>query len=288
MLSENVYDYDNVGNRTSLNGENYTYNAANMLLSKGTTNYTNDANGNRYQTNGVTDKVWDSQNRLTSCTYNGQTSTFTTYGADGLGSVIGEVDASGNVTYTAKYDVFGSLRDSSGTSTSKHKFVGGLGHTTEPDTGGLVYMRARWYDPAAGRFISEDRKKDGINWYIYCTNNPINLTDKTGNMADGETEYDAACVEAQSAIVNHLYRIIANMVTNEITALVGEGGVVAKVYEKTGQYVWYIGDYMSRLDLSGHNGTDVHFNVQFLEGEGHMIPTEEYEDFMAIVDLVSR
>ena len=110
--------------------------------------------------------------------------TYEWYLYDGLGSVIGEVDASGNVTYTAKYDVFGILRDSTGTSTSKHKFVGGLGHTTEPDTGGLVYMRARWYDPAAGRFISEDPKCDGDNWYAYCDENPVNNVDKTGKSSD--------------------------------------------------------------------------------------------------------
>ena len=65
-------------------------------------------------------------------------------------------------------------------STSKHKFVGGLGHTTEPDTGGLVYMRARYYDPAAGRFVSEDPSKNGDNWYAYCNNNPVNLIDENG------------------------------------------------------------------------------------------------------------
>ena len=41
------------------------------------------------------------------------------------------------------------------------KFCGGLGHTTEPETGNLIYMRARWMDPATGRFISEDASKNG-------------------------------------------------------------------------------------------------------------------------------
>jgi RHS repeat-associated protein len=94
--------------------------------------------------------------------------------------VLGEVDAGGNVTYTAKYDVYGATRGSTGSSDSKYKFVGGIGHTTEPDTGGLIYMRARWYDPAAGRFISEDPAGHGINWYIYCDDNPINSTDPSG------------------------------------------------------------------------------------------------------------
>ncbi len=64
---------------------------------------------------------------------------------DGLGSVQGEVDTSGNVTASRKFDMYGLVRGSTGTSTSKHKFVGGLGHTSEDETG-LVYMRARYYD----------------------------------------------------------------------------------------------------------------------------------------------
>jgi len=61
--------------------------------------------------------------------------------------------------------------------------VGGrLGHTTEDDTG-LIYMRARYYDPAIGRFISEDPAGNGDNWYAYCDNNPVNLVDESGNAA---------------------------------------------------------------------------------------------------------
>jgi RHS repeat-associated protein len=98
---------------------------------------------------------------------------------DGLGSVIGEVDSGGNVTYTAKYDVYGSIRGSTGSSTSKHKFCGSLGHTSEGNTG-LIYMRARYMDPVTGRFISEDPGKNGNNWYTYCNDNPVNLADQSG------------------------------------------------------------------------------------------------------------
>ncbi len=37
--------------------------------------------------------------------------------------------------------------------TSRHKFVGSIGHTSEDETG-MIYMRARWMDPALGRRIS--------------------------------------------------------------------------------------------------------------------------------------
>jgi hypothetical protein len=55
--------------------------------------------------------------------------------------VLGEFDPNGTVTATRKYDVYGAVRSSTGTSTSKHKFVGCLGHMSEDETG-LIYMRA--------------------------------------------------------------------------------------------------------------------------------------------------
>ena len=41
-------------------------------------------------------------------------------------------------------------------------------------------MRARYYDPELGRFLSEDPIKDGENWYAYCVNNPANTVDADG------------------------------------------------------------------------------------------------------------
>lgn len=63
--------------------------------------------------------------------------------------------------------------------TSKHKFVGNLGHPSEDETG-LLYMQARFMDPVTGRFISEDPARDSINWYQYCDGNPVNNADPNG------------------------------------------------------------------------------------------------------------
>jgi len=43
-----------------------------------------------------------------------------------------------------------------------------------------TFLRARYYDPAIGRFISEDPAFDGNNWYIYCRNDPVNRIDPSG------------------------------------------------------------------------------------------------------------
>jgi len=79
---------------------------------------------------------------------------------DGLGSTIAEVDDEGTITATRKYDVYGAVIDSTDSSDSEHKFCGSLGHTTDDNTD-LIYMRARYYDPAdhnRPRPISKDHR----------------------------------------------------------------------------------------------------------------------------------
>jgi len=54
----------------------------------------------------------------------------------------------------------------------------------------LYYFNARWYDPETGRFIMEDPVRDGLNWYVYCSNNPVNYVDPTGLEAWAYRTYD--------------------------------------------------------------------------------------------------
>jgi RHS repeat-associated protein len=55
---------------------------------------------------------------------------------------------------------------------------------------GLVDMNARWYDPNAGRFMSEDtypgemNSPQSLNRYAYTLNNPVNMWDPTGHVAE--------------------------------------------------------------------------------------------------------
>lgn len=45
---------------------------------------------------------------------------------------------------------------------------------------GMQYLRGRYYSPELRRFITEDPAKDGLNWYAYCSNNPIMFVDPSG------------------------------------------------------------------------------------------------------------
>jgi RHS repeat-associated protein len=96
--------------------------------------------------------------------------------ADGLGSVVKTTDGVGAAILARRYDVWGGLEV--GNAANGHAFTG---REWDSDAS-LYYYRARYYDPAAGRFASEDPIgfEGGINLYAYVLNNPINATDPTG------------------------------------------------------------------------------------------------------------
>ena len=75
------------------------------------------------------------------------------------------------------YDAFGNYSEE--TDSPKKNPFRYCGEYTDDETG-LIYLRNRYYDPAIGRFITEDPAKDGLNWYAYCGNNPIRYVDPWG------------------------------------------------------------------------------------------------------------
>jgi RHS repeat-associated protein len=108
-----------------------------------------------------------------------RSSTTSYYQADGLGSLSSLSNTSGALANTYTYDSFGNLTGSTGSLTNSFRYTG-----REFDTEtGLYYYRARYYDPSAGRFLSEDpiRYAGGSpNFYHYVFNGPLNLIDPTG------------------------------------------------------------------------------------------------------------
>jgi RHS repeat-associated protein len=63
-------------------------------------------------------------------------------------------------------------------------------NVTYGDSTQLIFLRARWYNPADGRFQSRDTWEGGynhplsLNKWIYTVDNPVNLTDPTGNFPE--------------------------------------------------------------------------------------------------------
>jgi RHS repeat-associated protein len=107
---------------------------------------------------------------------------------DGHGNMVASLKR-GSGSYTLanekRYDAWGQVRYDDGVGTSDHvinprnRFCGNLGHWDD-DLLGLTYMRARWYEPTTGRFISEDPAMDGANWFLYCKGNPLGSIDFSG------------------------------------------------------------------------------------------------------------
>ncbi|MBK9342120.1 MAG: hypothetical protein IPN07_03525 [Dehalococcoidia bacterium] len=80
------------------------------------------------------------------------------YLADGLGSTMAIVDSSGNSQKSYTYDVYGEATPSGGLS-NEFDFAG-----QQTDGTGLQYLRARYYDPETGVFLSREPMATGNGW----------------------------------------------------------------------------------------------------------------------------
>jgi RHS repeat-associated protein len=106
------------------------------------------------------------------------------YHYDSRGSTVALTDGSQNITDAYSYNSFGNMLNSNGSTPNPFKYVGRYGLMDEGN--GLEFVRARYYAPDLGRFITKDplTGKDGdsqsLNRYVYALNNPVRLIDISG------------------------------------------------------------------------------------------------------------
>ena len=207
-----TYAYDNNGNTTSKTTSagttSYSWDFENRLASAtlpgtgGTVNFQYDPFGRRiYKSSpaGTNIYVYDGANVIQELNgagslvaqytqgsrideplalYQGPTTSY--FHADGLGSVTSLTDPTGAVAASYVYDSYGNLTASTGTVTNPFQYTG---REFDSETGTYFY-RARYYDPATGRFTSEDPIRfdgsDTGSMYDYVSNRPTMLTDPMG------------------------------------------------------------------------------------------------------------
>ncbi len=105
---------------------------------------------------------------------------------DGIvGSLTHAVDLNGEIKTGYEYDAFGTRTQTVSTAQDSNKHFGYTGEMFDDSTG-LLYLRARYYDPKLGRFISADpflgRLEQPVtqNRFIYVHNNPLLFVDPSG------------------------------------------------------------------------------------------------------------
>ena len=173
-----IYAYDLFNRQVSFSSNNigftyYTYRPDGLRHSAGTTkHFWSEANIVLEKTgNTITE-----YHRGLTLIYYKQGSTVRYYLFNGHGDVVKLTNDTGVVVKTYVYDAFGEEQDIIDTDTNHFRYCGEY-YDKETKT---LYLRARYYSSATGRFTQEDPIKDGANWYSYCANNPVNLIDPSG------------------------------------------------------------------------------------------------------------
>ncbi len=93
------------------------------------------------------------------------------------GDVVAKTDASGNLTYQAQYQAFGSQVATTGTTQDRQQ-----ANTKDEDPTGLLNEGMRYYDLDSGEFMTKDPAGfvDGPNLYTYVNQNPWTKFDPEG------------------------------------------------------------------------------------------------------------
>ena len=203
-----LYNYDDNGNMTVRNmglpnRQNLTWNAENRLEQVTNTSggvvesYAYDDNGQRIRrTAGNTTTytffdIYEEERTGSTVTpikyyiFNGQRialrrgSTLSYLHGDHLGST---VQTTTGTSGSRRYHAYGTVRTTGGTLPTDRTFTG-----QKQDSTGLIYMNARYYDPALGQFLSPDTlvPDAGLvldyNRYMYGRGNPLKYTDPSGH-----------------------------------------------------------------------------------------------------------
>ena len=138
---------------------------------------------------------YDSSGNVVSVDYSSNGgSTFTTYYylRNAQNDIVKIIDGNGATVVEYKYDSWGKPISTTGSLSATlgaNQPFRYRGYVYDTETG-WYYLQSRYYDPSIGRFISADVLLStgqgvlGHNSYAYCLNNPVNMGDDSGCLAD--------------------------------------------------------------------------------------------------------
>jgi len=210
-----------------LNRQNksYKYNDAGIRTQKVvngvTTNYHLEGDKVTYESNG-TDKIYytyDSEGDLISMNLN-ETEYY--YIRNAQGDIIGLFDKAGTQVVAYTYDTWGKLISTTGTLASTVGVKNPYryrGYRYDGETG-LYYLNARYYNAEWGRFINADAYGGNVgnllshNVFAYCMNNPVNMSDPSGNWPSF-----SGIIKAAKSVVKNIVKTVVTVVVKAATAV---------------------------------------------------------------------
>jgi RHS repeat-associated protein len=160
------------------------------------------------------------------------------YGYDGAGTVRQLANAAGTVTDNYVYDAFGNSLQTGDQSPNSFLY---RGEQLDADLG-LYYLRARYYSPLSGRFLSRDPENGvltgpaTLHKYEYASGDPVNLIDPTGRAGfeyAGVLTLDSVRTSTQVAAME---AVIACVLTWDATKA-GADIMNGLLYQNTGNVV---------------------------------------------------
>jgi RHS repeat-associated protein len=269
-----TYTYDNNGNTlTKSDGTNiidYVYDYENRLTSVSAagslTESVYDADGIRVGknvdgeiTHYVVDKNSDYAQVLEETDGSGSLTVSYIYGDDLISQHRGETDryylydgqmstrqlqgATESVTDEYTYDAFGILLDQAGATVNNYLYTG---EQYDPNAG-FYYLRARYYNPNEGRFVTSDPftgfelDPPTLHKYLYCSNNPSNRIDPSGEFSLSEVAVSLSVRATLFTLRHPLLATTIGLVTNALLpvevhdAMMSSGLPGVSVLGETGQ-----------------------------------------------------
>jgi RHS repeat-associated protein len=180
--------------------------------------------------------------------YQEQATAYQQHHFDSRGSTVAITDNTGLVTDRFQYGPYGEPLGHTGSTDTPFQFNGRYGVQT--DLNGLLYMRARYYDPTIRRFINQDSTLGSIalgitlNRFAFANGNPVSFMDPFGLCAQQNDPLQTRIANLAGGFINGITNTVLTA-AQWISIVGGEPGAADFAQENM--------DVVARLGLYDSN-----------------------------------